>query len=244
VSVTAICAGKGSPGASFVAVNLSAVIAQHEDVLLLDLDPSGGDLGAYLGLDPRRGLLPLTRMAGATPTHQSLMDEAEERGRLRVVGGFQEACSVTTSPILAQTLQTARETDAFVVADIGRVRDDTPNIIAATDLVLLVVRPDLISVAGAERALRVLKQGGAQNIATVICGLERRRPGDVAEVGAALGVPVLGSIPLDRAHARAALVAQSPVAKGRIMHAMNELADAIRPMLQPVSHKAPEEVPA
>lgn len=51
-----VCSGKGSPGATFVAVNLAAsLLAEDRDVLLIDLDPNGGDIAGYLGLDPRNG---------------------------------------------------------------------------------------------------------------------------------------------------------------------------------------------
>jgi Flp pilus assembly CpaE family ATPase len=234
VSAIAICAGKGSPGASFVAVNLASTMAREQDVLLLDLDPSGGDVAAYLGLDPRRGMFPLMRLAGSSPTSVALLDEAERRHRLCVVGGFPDACSQTTADVLPSILQVARATKRLVIADIGRVSDTTARIAEVADLVLLVVRPDLVSVAGAERALRALTQAG----------IERHRPADISEVATALRSPVLASLPLDRRAARTALIAQVSVAKGRITRAICDLATAINGVLRANMDIAREEVVA
>lgn len=45
MSVIAVCSGKGSPGATFVAANLAAALSRaNEEAVLLDLDPAGGDL--------------------------------------------------------------------------------------------------------------------------------------------------------------------------------------------------------
>ena len=230
MSTIAICSGKGSPGATFVALNLAASLARDADTLLIDLDPSGGDLAAYLGLDPRRGLFPLTRVTGATLSRPALAAEAQRRERLRIVAGFPDGCDSSAAELLPQILDASCDTEGFVVADLGRVSHRTPACVEVADATLIVVRPDLVSVAGAERALRFLSQAGIsdERIHVVVNALERRRPADIAEVSVALGRPVIASIPLDRSEARAALLAQRPVLKGRIVDAMRDLGDKLR----------------
>ena len=74
MSAVVVCSGKGSPGATFVAANLAAALSRvkEEEPLLLDLDPAGGDLCCYLGLDryPGRNVSPHMR----TVTLKRLMD--------------------------------------------------------------------------------------------------------------------------------------------------------------------------
>ncbi|MGH2727186.1 MAG: hypothetical protein ACRDKS_09440 [Actinomycetota bacterium] len=126
-------------------------------------------------------------------------------------------------------MERLREHDSVVVADVGRVSVQTARIAARADRVLLVVRPDLVSVLGAERALRALQDAGGvrDRVRLVISGAERRRPGDLAEVSTALKVEVLGSIPFARREARKGLVQQAPVAKGRLVKAFQELASRV-----------------
>lgn len=230
MSAIAVCAGKGSPGATFVAVNLAtAMQRQGDEILLLDLDPSGGDIAAYLGLDPRRGVYPLLKMDAKLPTSDGLLKESEERDGMLVVGGFQEMMAVVAPDILSYFIKLGTETGRGVVADLGRVGTDTATAIKGAQHVLVVVRPDLVSVLGAERAIRILERGGVSRdaIAGVICGIERRRPGDVREIAEALRVPILGTIPLHRAHARKSLVGQAPVARGPLAKAFRSLAEKL-----------------
>jgi Flp pilus assembly CpaE family ATPase len=232
VSTVAVCSGKGSPGATFVATNLAAAMAGiGTDVLFLDLDPAGGDVCCYLGLDPRRGLYPLLRMEGIPTEPERLLAEAEGRSGFQVIGGFPDACELSGSQkTLVAVLRTAKLSGRTVVVDIGRVSEASAPLAAEADLVVLVVRPDLISVLGAERALRCLDATtvSRERVVAVVCGLERHRPGDRAEVADALGLPILGTVPLDRRRMRKALLAQAPASARRFRRAFSGLAATVQ----------------
>lgn len=231
MSAIVICSGKGSPGATFVAVNLTAALARaKQDAVLLDLDPAGGDLCCYLGLDPRRGLYPLLRMEGSVSGGSRLLAEAEERSGFRVVGGFPEPSELASPDVLASALAAASAPDRVIVADIGRVTTANAPIAAHPELVLLVVRADLVSVLGAERALRRLEAAGtdSERVRAVVSCHERRRPADLAEVGEALRLPIVGTVPVDRRGARKALIAQRPAATRRLSRAFDALSKAAR----------------
>ena len=237
MSAIAVCSGKGSPGATFVAVNLAAAAARAgEEVLVLDLDPAGGDLGCYLGLDPRRGLWPLLRMEGRISGGDSLLAEAEERAGFAVVSGLPEPSDLASSGALEGALDAAAASGRTVISDVGRMGETGAAVARRADLVLLVVRADLPSVLGAERALRQLEAAGTarERIACVVSGHERRRPADLAEVADALRLPVLGAIPLGRRGARKALVSQTPVMARRLRRTFDALAAAARRQLDDV----------
>jgi Flp pilus assembly CpaE family ATPase len=87
-----------------------------------------------------------------------------------------------------------------------------------------------VSVLGAERALRQLEAAGTdrERIRAVVSWHERRRPADLAEVGEALRLPVVGTVPVDRRGARKALIAQLPVATRRLVHAFDALSKTAR----------------
>lgn len=227
MSTVAFCSGKGSPGASFVAANVAAAMARAgEEVLLVDLDPAGGDLCCYLGLDPRRGLYPLVRMERGIPAPDRLLAEAEQCAGFLAVCGFPEPSDLASPDVLQAALSAARTSGLTPLADLGRISEANATVAAEADRVVLVVRPDLVSVLGAERALRALEASGVprERITAVLSGIERRRPGDVAEVREALGLPILGVVPLDRQGARKALLAQAPAETRRLRRAFDALA--------------------
>ena len=217
MSAIVVCSGKGSPGATFVAANLAASMARAgEEPLLLDLDPAGGDLGCYLGLDPRRGLYPLLRMEGLDRRVRSTPGRGGRTAGFRVVGGLPEPSDLASAEVLAGALSAARASGRTVIADLGRVCETNAQVAARADLVLLVVRADLVSVLGAQRAVRQLEAAGTPRdaIRVVVSGHERRRPADLAEVGEALRLPVLAAVPLDRRAPQGARVSEPGRARG------------------------------
>jgi len=240
MSTLAICSGKGSPGATFVATNLAAAMGRAGmEVLLLDLDPAGGDVCCYLGLDPRRGLYPLLRMEGIPTEPDRLLAESEERSGFLALCGLPEASELGSPETLMAALRTAVQSGRTDIADVGRVFEVNASVAAQADLVLLVVRPDLVSVLGAERALRCIEAAGVsrERVAAIVSGLERRRPGDRAEVADALGLSVLGAAPLDRKGARKALLGQVPASTRRLRRAFAGLAAGVQ-------HSLAEPAPA
>lgn len=243
MTVVAIPSGKGSPGGTFVAVNLSAAMARAgRKVLLLDLDTSGGDVSCYLGLDPRRGLYPLLRLEGEAPAPDRLLAEAEERAGFLAVSGLPEPGDVA-SEVLVRILQAARSTGRTVVADLGRASNASEAAVREADRVGVVVRPDLVSVLGAQRALRRLGTARVplERVGVIISGLDRRRPGDRAEVQDALRIPVLHAIPFDRRGVRKALLEQAAARTKRLRAAFDALAERLESAPSGERARAPVE---
>jgi hypothetical protein len=195
------------------------------DPILMDLDSAGGDVCCYLGLDPRRGLFPLLRMDGHIPGTDRLLGEAETHAGIRVIGGFPQSSELASTGVLETALAAAQANNGLVIADIGRVSESTSPLATRADLVLAVVRADLVSVLGAERAVGHLEAAGIRRdvIGLVISCHERRRPADLVEVQDALRLPILASVPLDQRGARKALLEQRPVATRRLRRAFDEL---------------------
>lgn len=239
MSLIAVGCGKGSPGCTFVAINLAAAIAAEAgNALLADLDPNGADVSAYLGLDPRRGLYPLMRLEGRLPSQESLLREAEPRDGLLCIGGFSRGQDADIE-VIRSVLEVSREAAVTVVADLGRVSTQTADLFRSADLVLIAVRPDLIGAYGAERAIEVLKGSGIAEAkaGAVITGWEWRRAGDLAEAVQAVPARVIGTIPLDRREARRALAQQQPLQRGSAARAFKALASETMAMIGERSEK-------
>jgi MinD-like ATPase involved in chromosome partitioning or flagellar assembly len=221
-----ICSGKGSPGATFVSVNLTfSLSGLGRPAVLLDLDPYGGDVAGYLGLDPRKGLYPLGLLSRSDYSTEDLIAEIEERGGVFSIAGFPKS-TVAHPGLFSQILTSAIAGDRLVIADLGRIDEPTADVARDADLVVVVARPDLISTHAAQRAKDILLGSGVLEgrIRLLVNGWEWRRAAEVAEIADAVGLPSIGMIPLARAAARKALQAQLPIPKGRAAKAFHALA--------------------
>ena len=83
--LVAVTGGKGGPGATTLAVGLAgAWAAAGQSVLLVDLDPAGGDVAAHLPVtDVRRGVAPLLGSPGVPPAPAAVLAEVAQ-----VAGGW------------------------------------------------------------------------------------------------------------------------------------------------------------
>lgn len=227
MSLIAVGAGKGSPGCSFVSINLAtALAAGGPRVVLLDVDPHGGDLIAYLNLDPRKGMNLLKQ--SSSPFVAALDREGELRGNVLCVGGFPRSAD-SNSELIERILVASRDAGQNVVADLGRVNSDTAQLFGSADLVLIAARPGLVAIHGAQRAIQDLQDAGlaTSRIFAVITGWERKRPADLAESAAALPIRTLGAIPLDRKAARRSELSQQALNKGAAHKAFRALASEV-----------------
>jgi MinD-like ATPase involved in chromosome partitioning or flagellar assembly len=197
--IVCVTGGKGGPGATVLAANLAVAVARRgKRCLLVDLDPFGGDLGAYLGperLDPRRGLLPLLKLERADVAPEAVERESQEvtSGLLVLLGSLRPAADLLVGRT-SDVLRSADRVADFVVADLGRtVPSPALDGLSQARIVFLAARADLQGALGAERALSLIgKQAPVRIVATRV---RRRRIADVTELAEALGRPVAASMP-------------------------------------------------
>ncbi|WP_405144778.1 hypothetical protein OG589_43210 [Sphaerisporangium sp. NBC_01403] len=156
MALIALAADKGAPGVTTAATALAAVWPRH--ALLAECDAAGGDLAYRLPseqghpLDAGRGLLSLgvaaRRGLDAPRIHEHTQRLVGGLEVLAGIGGAEQASGLTWlwEP-LAQAFGSLPGTD--VIADCGRVGSYPPinGLLAAADLVMLLVRPQLDQVA-------------------------------------------------------------------------------------------------
>lgn len=132
----------------------------------------------------------------------------------------------------------------MVLFDIGRLPGPGLNVLERADIVLLVVRPDVVSVLGGERALTLMEASEIpkERVRIVVTARRRWRVGDVSDIGGTLNYPVTGVIPWSPSAARRALESQKP-ASGRIGCSFTALAKAIAPDFQFATHPSGEVAP-
>jgi len=225
VTAVAVLAGKASPGATTVAAALT--LTWPQPVLLVDADPAGGDV--VPGLLPGRvstesGLLswsvatrhlPALDATGSIGEHAVALSEAGDAWVLPGLQSPAQAGALTGGGWSRLATAVERCTSVLgrdVVVDVGRLGEASCwPVIAACDVVLLVVRPTARSIQGALAAAQLLRTrlGDLDAVQLVVNGAGSYTP---AQTVSALEVPLVATLPGDD-RAAAALVdgAAAPV---------------------------------
>ena len=212
MTLVAVVAGKGAPGATTTAAALAAVAAsEHRRALLLELDPAGGSLAldTQLGLDP--GLMTLLA-AARHGLDQPLIDahaqELPNGVRVLLAPTAPSRAAAAVGALSAALPAVLAQRDGLVIADCGRWNGDDciDPVLTAADQILVVLRP---TAAETEHVRTRLGDLMARNptVSVVCVGEEPYQP---AEVAAALEVTLAPSLPVDTSRR-----AVRPIRRGR-----------------------------
>ncbi len=198
-----LIAPSGGCGVSTLATNLAVTLAGREQrVLLLDLHLYTDDLASLLDLKPTYSIANLCQSVSGID--RSLFDKAltpHESGveLLAPPRRIEDAAAVTPHGV-CQVLVAARSAFPFVVVDLDVESGETMlEVLIQSDLILLVIKPDVVSLHNAKRLLDRLEWLGisAISIRTVLSRVGQ--PGEVstAKVEAALRAKVFQVVPED-----------------------------------------------
>jgi Mrp family chromosome partitioning ATPase len=234
VRLVVVTGGKGGPGATTLAVGLAgAWAAAGRSVLLVDLDPAGGDVAAHLPVpDVRRGVAPLLGLPAGQLDPAAVRAESTPVGwGLRVLVGLPgpDTGGLLRPDATLALIQAARAVVGveLLVVDPGRL---LPGSVAAGTLGLaevrvLAARADLPGALAAQRALAATQHASVLAVVAVAV----QRPADAAEFAHALRRPLAGVIPADPRGVRRALQTGQPPTSGRLGHAYATLAALLHP---------------
>lgn len=200
--LVALCSVKGSPGVTTTALALAACWPGEVQPVLVECDPSGGDLFARFRLEPFPGLVSLAAAirVGAAPGVLWQHTQCLPGQRLPVVVGpaGDDQARAAVSVIArddAAVLRAAADSDgAVVLADCGQVAHASAvlPIIAAADVMLLLARPRDDDLSHVAAKLHAAGQWSRKPCLLLIG--EGYPSSDVAGV---LGTNVMGRIPHD-----------------------------------------------
>ena len=192
-----IAGGKGSPGATTLALALALSASETDRVTLVDADPDGGDLAPMLGVPAGRGLVSL-----AAATRHRFPTGELERHLQHVTPGVAVLAAPSSAEQASASLMSLGRPFAeslaasSTIADVGRWQPGS----AAAELVreagttLLVVHP---TVAGVSHA-RFQFEDLATRCARVVVACRGERPYGTDEVAAAIGCARAVALPADR----------------------------------------------
>jgi Mrp family chromosome partitioning ATPase len=234
VRLVVVTGGKGGPGATTLAVGLAGAWAKAgRSVLLVDLDPAGGDVAAHLPVpDVRRGVAPLLGLPAGQLDPAVVRGESTQIGwGLQVLVGLSHPDSggLLRPDATLALLRAARGVAGveLLVVDPGRL---LPGSVAAMTLGLaevrvLAARADLPGALAAQRALAATQHAPVMAVVAVAV----QRPADAAELAHALSRRLTGVTPADPRGVRRALQTGQPPTSGRLGRAYTALAAQLHP---------------
>ena len=202
--LVAVCSLKGSPGVTTFCVALAAHWPAQDRCLVLECDPSGGDLATRFSLAPSPGLVSLAAAARHGSEPDMLWQHTQELpGGLPVVaappGADHALAALVTlasksSASVSALRMAAGATNMTVIADCGRVDPTSAAlpVVQSADAMVLLTRAHADDLA---------------HVATRVTAVSRWSPrpalllvGDgysTAEVSRELEVPIFGRVPED-----------------------------------------------
>ncbi|WP_424187630.1 MinD/ParA family ATP-binding protein [Actinokineospora sp. G85] len=195
---------KGSPGATTLAVALAARWPAPARALVVEADPSGGDLGLRFSLSSTPGLVSLAAAARRGGDADLVWRHTQQLpGGLSVVAAPPDAdqaraalSALAPDPTsgLGVLRAAANEPGTVVIVDCGRVDPGSPAlpIVRACDAVVLLSRAHADDLAHLPRRLPTVGRWSPNPVLLLVgAGYS------TAEVARELGVPPLGRVPDD-----------------------------------------------
>jgi hypothetical protein len=202
--LVAVCSLKGSPGVTTFSVALAARWPAQDRCVLVECDPSGGDVATRFALAASPGLVSLAAAARRSSDPGLLWKHTQALpGDLPVVTAPPGA-DHTSAALVALASESrggadilrlaANETDVVVIADCGRV--DTTSVVLpivhSADMMLLLSRAHADDLAHLAARLTAVSRWSPRP-ALLLVG----EGYSTAEVSGELGVPVFSRVPED-----------------------------------------------
>ena len=230
--VIAVHGARGGVGTTFVATHLAAAFARRKaDCVVLDADPTYGDVGAALGA-PGDGvhtvadLLPLIDELNPEHLADALWDHPS--GFRVLLAPPPEEAQLVGGNHLRVVVETAATACDVVVLHLPRAIDDLGLTgFRSADRVLEVLGLDVLSFRAATRALEALRPVSLEGRVGFVVNRASRSeitPGDVARV---FGAAPLAVVPFDRAVERAQDHGRLVPWKGRVGRTFDRLAQTV-----------------
>ena len=251
--LVAVCSVKGSPGVTTFCVALAAQWPAQTRCVLLECDPSGGDLATRFSLASSPGLVSLAAAARRGSEPEMLWQHTQELpGGLAVVAappGADHALAALTalapegSGSVSVPRLAATATGMTVIADCGRADPTSAAlpVVRSAQLMLLLSRAHADDLAHLANRMTAVSRWSPRPALLLVGGGY-----PAAEVSRELDVPVFGRIPEDSAGAavlRGHRRGQGGLARSALGRAAGDIARALLANLATLPRSQPGPVP-
>ena len=230
--VVAVHGARGGVGATFVATHLAQAFARRDlDCVLLDADPTYGDVSAAIGVPDDQvhtlsDLLPLVHELTSAHLDDALW--AHPAGFRALAAPAAEKAGIVTGGDLAAIVHAAAAACDVVVISLPRELGElTAAGLETADRVLEVLSLDVLSFRATTRAIEVFTPLGLDGRVGFVVNRATRSeitPGDVERV---FGAAPLAVVPADRAVPRAQDRGRLVPPKGKVGRAFARLAERV-----------------
>lgn len=225
--LVSIVGSKGGVGATLLATNLAAELSPVQRVCVVDLDFSMGDVAAFLDLQPKSSFQDL--VAGIARLDQRMLTGSVtvHPSKVHVLAQPTELISeeLISGEQVLQVLTVVADTYQIVVADCGcRIDEATLTTTAVSDLVLLIVNPDVPSVKNAWRRLNLMeRQGFDRSLVRLVVNKWRKGTElSLTDIEHSLGLPVAATVAYDEETCIAG------INSGQILREINKKSPTVR----------------
>jgi len=199
----AVCSAKCGSGATTVAINLAAAMAESSKsgVALVDLDLPVGDAAAYLNVTPR---FTVSDALGSAPRLDPVLLESYmlHHDGIRLLAGSEdfEAAEAPPAAALTQLLGVVQETYTHSVVDLPVCfdREQVRVVMGMSTAILVVLTPDLPSLRRTDRLLKFMNTFAAdEKIRLVVNRSHKNDEITERDIEKALKHPISWRIPND-----------------------------------------------
>lgn len=249
----AFASAKGSPGVTTAVAALAATWPADRDLLVVEIDPAGGDLVVRFDLATEPGLVSLAAagrreltpdtLLGHTQTLPAVAGEQGPSRRVLVAPVSAEQAGAALSALRGGLARALGEFDADVLVDCGRLDPASAahEVATGADLLVMVARPVVAEVHHLSSRLASVKP---KALSLLMVG---DRPYSVSEVAQAVGASALGTLPAD-ARAASVLTDGHPNAvrvlrRSRLMRDARALSEGLAAWLGPAVRSGPPGSP-
>ncbi len=238
--VLAFMGSKGGAGATTVALNIAAALAENHRVILADFHPEVGTLAQYF--QPHRSVPGLDDLLRSESGLESCLWPSKTVPGLHILFGSRhlDAPLELTPANIQFALAALTEAADYVVADIPTsLADSNRALIEDAALLSLVVERDSLAVDSARLLLRAIdswKAGRVSLGAVLVNRAALVSPLSLADIEVQLAIPILGVIPPAADLCAAAQHAHTPLL---MLEADSLPSIALRALSRIIAHQVP-----
>jgi hypothetical protein len=249
MATIAFASAKGSPGVTTAIAALAATWPAARDLVVVEVDPAGGDLVVRFDLATEPGLVTLAAagrrelgpdtLLAHTQVLPAAADVVGPARRVLVAPVSAEQAGASLAALRGGLSRALAGVDADVLVDCGRLDPASAahEIATTADLLVMVARPVVAEIHHLSARLVSVK---ATSVSLLLVG---DQPYSVSEVAAAVGANALGTLPAD-VRAASALTDGHPNAvrllrRSRLLRDARPLAEGLADWLGPAAGHAP-----